>query len=94
MNPCKVLVCDDHAVVRAGLRLILESEKDFQLVGEAETAEEAIELVTRYQPGLVLMDITFPGMKGLEAIPRLAAVAPAGTSKRMWVGPFTEHPFP
>jgi two-component system response regulator NreC len=76
MNPCKVLVCDDHAVVRAGLRLILETEKDFQLVGEAETAEQAIELAARHQPELVLMDITFPGLKGLEAIPRLLTVAP------------------
>jgi two-component system response regulator NreC len=76
MNPCKVLICDDHAVVRAGLRLILEKEKDFQLVGEAETAEQAIELAARYQPELILMDITLPGMKGLEAIPRLLAIAP------------------
>jgi len=76
MIPCKVLICDDHAVVRAGLRLILEAEKDFHLVGEAETAEQAIELAARYQPELVMMDITLPGMKGVEAIPRLLSVAP------------------
>ena len=76
MNPCRVLICDDHAVVRAGLRLILETEKDFRLIGEAETGEQAIEMASRYQPELVLMDITLPGMKGLEAIPRLLALAP------------------
>jgi two-component system response regulator NreC len=76
MNACKVLVCDDHAVVRAGLRLILIKEKDFQLVGEAENAEQAIELAARHQPDLVLMDISMPGANGLEAIPRLRAAAP------------------
>jgi len=76
MNPSKILICDDHAVVRAGLRLILEMETDFKLVGEAETAEQAFELAARHQPELVLMDITLPGLNGLEAIPRLSAVAP------------------
>ena len=76
MGLSKVLICDDHAVVRAGLHLILETEKDFQLIGEAETPEQAIELAAHYQPELVLMDITFPGLQGLEAIPYLLAVAP------------------
>ena len=77
MNASKVLICDDHAVVRAGLRLILEKEKDFQLVGEAEIAEQAITLAARHQPDLVLMDISLPGMMGFEAIPRLLVVAPS-----------------
>lgn len=76
MNACKVFVCDDHAVVRAGLRLILEQEKDFQLIGEAETAEQAIELAAHYQPDLILMDISMPGANGLQAIPCLRAAAP------------------
>ena len=76
MKTHKVLICDDHAVVRAGLRLILDKKKDFQIVGEAENAGQAIEIATRQQPDLVLMDISMPGLNGLEAIPRLHAVAP------------------
>jgi two-component system response regulator NreC len=76
MKTHKVLICDDHAVVRAGLQLILKKEKDFQIVGEAENAGQAIELATRQQPDVVLMDISMPGLNGLEAIPRLHAVAP------------------
>jgi two-component system response regulator NreC len=76
MSVYKVLICDDHAVVRAGLRLILEKEKDFQLVAEAENAEQAISQATRFQPDLVLMDISMPGMEGLDAIPRLREAAP------------------
>ena len=76
MNTHKILLCDDHAVVRAGLRLILQKEKDFEIVGEAENAGQAIELATRQQPDLVLMDISMPGMNGLEAMPRLHAAVP------------------
>ncbi len=76
MKTHKVLICDDHAVVRAGLRLILQKEKDFQIVGEAENAGRAIEMATRQQPDLVLMDISMPGMNGLDAMPRLHAAVP------------------
>src|SRR5512136_1781236 len=76
MKTHKILICDDHAVVRAGLRLILQKEKDFQIVGEAENAGQAIEMATRQQPDLVLMDISMPGMNGLEAMPRLHAAVP------------------
>jgi two-component system response regulator NreC len=76
MSVYKVLVCDDHAVVRAGLRLILEKEKEFQLVGEAETVDQAIELASHFQPDIVLMDISIPGANGLDAIPLVQEVAP------------------
>ena len=76
MKTYNVLVCDDHAVVRAGLRLILEKEKDFQIVGEAENAEQAIEQAALHKPDLVLMDISMPGAKGWEAIPQMRTVAP------------------
>jgi two-component system response regulator NreC len=76
MRVYKVLVCDDHAVVRAGLRMILEKERIFQIVGEAENAAQAIEQAARHTPDLVLMDISMPGANGLEALPRLRAVAP------------------
>ncbi len=76
MKTHKVLICDDHAVLRAGLRLILQKEKDFQIVGEAENAELAIKLAAHHKPDLVLMDISMPGMNGLEAMPRLHAAIP------------------
>jgi two-component system response regulator NreC len=74
MTVYKVLICDDHAIVRAGLRLILEKEKDFQIVGEAANAEQAIEQAMILNPDVVLMDISMPGMSGLDAIARLRTV--------------------
>lgn len=76
MNVYRVLVCDDHPVVRDGLRLILQKEKDFQIIAEAENAEQAVEKAAQEQPDIVLLDISMPGGNGLEAIRRLRAVAP------------------
>ncbi len=76
MKTYKILICDDHAVVRAGLRLILGEDKDFRIVGEAENAAQAIEQAVLHQPDLVLMDISMPGTNGLHAIPRIRAATP------------------
>ncbi len=64
----KVLIVDDHLVVREGLQLILGSEPDFAVVGEAADGETAVRLVGELQPDVVLMDLRMPGMGGLEAI--------------------------
>ncbi len=64
----KVLIVDDHLVVREGLHLILGSEPDFAVVGEAADGETAVRLVGELQPDVVLMDLRMPGMGGLEAI--------------------------
>lgn len=63
----KILICDDQAVVRDGLELLLNLEKDFQVVGCAQDGAEAVELVARHQPNLVLMDLKMPAMNGIEA---------------------------
>ncbi|MCK5318064.1 MAG: response regulator transcription factor, partial [Anaerolineales bacterium] len=63
----KILVADDHTVMRSGLKLLLESESDFEVVGEATTGEEAARLCSQLQPDLVLMDIGMPEMNGLDA---------------------------
>jgi NarL family two-component system response regulator YdfI len=70
-EPIRILIADDHEVVREGLRLILEAEDDFVVVGEAADGREAIELVERLKPQVVLMDLRMPGMDGLTAIKHL-----------------------
>lgn len=70
-EPIRILIADDHEVVREGLRLILEAEDDFAVVGEAADGREAIELVRQHQPQVVLMDLRMPGMDGLTAIKHL-----------------------
>jgi two-component system response regulator NreC len=72
----RVLVCDDHAVLRSGLRLLLEREEDMVPVGEAATAEEALRVVERVRPNLVLMDLQMPGMGGLAGVAKLKARHP------------------
>ncbi len=64
----RVLIADDHDVVRDGLRLILESEEDFEVVGEAANGAEAVRLCSEVHPQVVLMDLRMPGMDGLAAI--------------------------
>lgn len=65
----RIVIADDHAVVRQGLTMFLEMDGDFEIVGEATNGKEAIELVKELQPDIVLMDLLMPTMSGLEAIP-------------------------
>jgi two-component system response regulator NreC len=63
----RVLIADDHTIVRTGVRLLLEAETDIAVVGEAEDGKEALALVEQLRPNVVLMDIAMPGVDGLEA---------------------------
>ncbi len=80
----RVLVADDHAVLRAGLRMLLDAQPDMAVVGEAETAEQVVELDADLSPDVVLMDLTLPARpggpstvpSGLEAIRRIKARRP------------------
>jgi two-component system response regulator NreC len=74
METTTVLLVDDHAMFRSGLRALLDLEPGLQVVGEAGTGEEAIVLAERLAPRVVLMDLTMPGMGGLEATRRIAAL--------------------
>jgi len=66
-NPIRVLLVDDHAVVRSGLGAFLLAYDDLELVGEAASGEEAVRLCERFQPDVVLMDLVMPGMDGATA---------------------------
>ena len=72
----RILVADDHLIIRQGLRLILETEAEFELVGEAADGAEAVRLCAELHPAVVLMDLRMPGMDGLTAIERLQAEQP------------------
>lgn len=63
----KILLCDDQAVIRDGLEMLLQLEKDFQVVGSAQDGFEAVELAAKKSPDLILMDLKMPGMNGIEA---------------------------
>ena len=72
----RILIADDHLIVREGLRLILETADGMELVGEASDGAEAVRLASQLQPDVVLMDLRMPGMDGLTAIERLQATQP------------------
>ena len=72
----RILVADDHLIIRQGLRLILETETDFELVGEAADGAEALSLCETLNPDVVLMDLRMPGMDGLTAIEKLHNTKP------------------
>jgi two-component system invasion response regulator UvrY len=72
----RVLLVDDHAVVRTGFRLLLQSIADMSVVGEADSGEAACELYAELAPDVVVMDIAMPGMGGLEALRRIRARHP------------------
>jgi len=72
----KILLADDHALVRQGFKMILGAQSDMQIVGEAGNGREAVELAEKLQPDLVVMDVTMPELNGIEATRRLATVAP------------------
>jgi two-component system, NarL family, response regulator NreC len=72
----RVLVVDDHAVVRTGLRRVLDAENDIETVAEASTADRAIFEALEHQPDVVLMDVTMPGKSGIEALPEVLQAVP------------------
>jgi two-component system response regulator NreC len=72
----KILLADDHSLVRQGFRMILTAQSDMQIVGEAGNGREAVELAEKLQPDLVIMDVTMPELNGIEATRRLVTAAP------------------
>lgn len=75
-EPTRILLADDHAVLRSGLRLLIDSQPQFKVVGEAGNGSEALAKAKELQPDLILLDINMPEMDGLAALPSLKTVSP------------------
>ncbi len=76
MEPIRVLIADDHPLFRDGMHGLLDSEADTEVVGEAKTGEEAVELAEALQPDVILMDIKMPGINGIEATREVVSRSP------------------
>ncbi len=72
----KIILCDDQAVIRDGLEMLLNLEKDFEVIGAAQDGAEAVELAVKKQPDLILMDLKMPVMNGIEATREIHAKFP------------------
>lgn len=75
-NNIRILIADDHVIVRSGIKLLLESEEGIEVVGEALDGREAIKMAKELKPDIVLMDIAMPGIDGLEATRKIKAAQP------------------
>lgn len=75
-DTARILLADDHAVLRAGLRLLLSSQEGFEVVGEASTGVETLTLAEKLQPDLILLDLSMPALGGLDALPMLRKLSP------------------
>ena len=76
MKRIRILLADDHAVVRQGFKMILDAQADMEIVGEAGNGREAVELAEQLRPDVVVMDVSMPELNGIEATRRLASSAP------------------
>jgi NarL family two-component system response regulator YdfI len=76
MQKTRILIADDHLIVREGLRLILDTSDEFELVGEAEDGAIAVQLARQLKPDVILMDLRMPNLDGLEALQQISAQSP------------------
>lgn len=76
MEKIRILMADDHPVVRAGIRGMLETQPDFEVIAEAENGREAVDQTSRHTPDVVLLDLRMPEMDGVEAISKIKEIHP------------------
>jgi two-component system response regulator NreC len=76
-DPTRIVLADDHTVVRSALRMLLEAEPDFEVVAEAGTADDAVRYVLGHKPTVLILDLNMPGRSSLDAIPDIRAASPA-----------------
>ncbi|MBT3269286.1 response regulator transcription factor [Candidatus Poribacteria bacterium] len=74
--PIRIAIADDHALLRRGLRVLLELEPDIEVVGEATNGTEVIDLAENQRPDIMLLDLTMPALRGVDAIPEVRRVSP------------------
>ncbi|SRR6266849_5582032 len=77
MPPLRILIADDHPLVRSGMRALLNAAEDLEVVGEAATGEEAVTLAAALQPDVIVMDLRMPGISGIEATRRILQDSPS-----------------
>jgi two-component system invasion response regulator UvrY len=92
MGKIRVILTDDHAVVRMGFRLLLQGTHDIEVVGEAETGEDAVKRFVELRPDVLVMDLSMPGMGGLETVTRVLAKDPAARILILSAHEDTIHP--
>ena len=76
MPPIRILLADDHSILREGLRMLLDRQDEFAVVGDASNGREAVEMAEKHDPDVVIMDLAMPGLNGIEATRRIIARSP------------------
>ena len=76
MNPIRILLADDHTVIRKGLRLLLDSQPGFQVIGEAADGRQTVALAEQHQPDVIVLDVAMPTLNGIEAARQISAKLP------------------
>jgi DNA-binding NarL/FixJ family response regulator len=76
MAKIRIVLADDHVILRQGTRQLLEHEPDIEVVGEASDGAEAVELVSKLTPDIVIIDVAMPGMNGIEATKKIKEILP------------------
>jgi len=76
LPPIRILLADDHSILREGLRMLLDRQDEFAVVGDASNGREAVEMAEKHDPDVVIMDLAMPGLNGIEATRRIIARSP------------------